>query len=153
MKTIEFFPYKLRIGNLEVSNYYEDRYGKKIPHQIHLNAGYTHFEILKWDNNHYYGKLEEYIKDGWEQDGGFLRKNGVNIDINFFLKKETCYTIASFVNIETSPTLEFVGIRPCDLDEDETLTFMELVREGWDEIHLQTSDEEDFNDEQDDSPF
>ena len=40
-------PFKVRINNLEVSNYHlvDD---KKKPHQSHLSKNFDHFEILEW---------------------------------------------------------------------------------------------------------
>ena len=53
------------------------------------------YEIVKWQPNCYYGKQEEYLENGWESDGGFLRLNNTSIQESIFNLPETSYTIAT----------------------------------------------------------
>jgi len=134
---IKWKPFQVREGNISVTNYWTNKEGKKCPVQSHLDIPrYSFFEILKWEPNHYYGKLQEYINDGWEIgfSGDFLQKNHTSIQLSFFTHSpESCYMLAMWKNMdhdEKSPDLEFVGSRPFDLTPEEQLVFMKLAKEG-----------------------
>lgn len=130
---IKWMPYAERKGDISVTNFYMDN-GIPKPVQSHLNISpFSYFEILKWQPNHYYGKLDEYLANGYTNEGRFISNGGSNIDIKFFDKPESCYMLASWNNIdhdEMSPDLEFVGNRVFELSAEEKLIFMELAEKG-----------------------
>jgi hypothetical protein len=139
---IKWKPFQVREGNISVTNYWTDKEGKKCPVQSHLDIPrYSFFEILKWEPNQYYGKLQEYLDNGWEVSfgGDFLQKNHTSISLSFFTHSpESCYMLASWTNMdhdEKSPDLKFVGSRPMDLSTEEHLVFMKLAKEG--QTHIQ----------------
>ncbi len=134
---IKWEPFQIREGNICVSNHYINRDGEKIPMQSHLDIPrFSFFEIAKYQPNHYFGKLQEYLDDVWSiSDGGtFLKKEQINIQLSFFTSiPETCYMLASWKNIdhdERVPDLQFVGSRPLELDAEEQILFMKLAKEG-----------------------
>jgi hypothetical protein len=138
---LKWKPFQIREGSISVTNYWTDKEGKKKPVQSHLNIPrYSFFEILKWEPNEYYGKLQEYLNDGWEISfgGEFLQKSHRSIQLSFFTRSsESCYMLASWTNIdhdEKSPDLKFVGSRPMDLTEEEQIIFMKLAKAGQDHI-------------------
>lgn len=140
-KKIKWKPFQLREGNISVTNYWTNKEGKKSPVQSHLNhPKYSFFEILKWEPNPYYGKLQEYLDNGWEESfgGDFLQKNRTSITISFFTNSpKHCYMLASWTNMdhdEKSPDLKFVGSRPMDLSTEEQVVFMKLAKEGQEHI-------------------
>ncbi len=138
---LKWKPFQLREGSISITNYWINDEGKKCPVQSHLNIPkYSFFEILKWEPNKYYGKLKEYLDDGWEISfsGEFLQKSRTSISLSFFSRSpETCYMLASWTNMdhdEKSPDLKFVGSRPMDLTEEEQMIFMKLAKAGQDHI-------------------
>ncbi len=50
--------------------------------------------VVKYHPNAYYGLLEQYIQDGWEDKGNCLYHNRCHLDKKYFLDKETHYVIA-----------------------------------------------------------
>jgi hypothetical protein len=50
--------------------------------------------IVQYYPNRYYGELENYLKDGWEDKGTFLQKQGINLDKDHFVNKENYVVIA-----------------------------------------------------------
>lgn len=139
---IKWKPFQVREGNISVTNYWTDKDGKKCPVQSHLDIPrFSFFEILKWEPNAYYGKLQEYLNDGWEISfgGEFLQKNRTSISLSFFTHSpESCYMLACWRNMdhdEKSPDLEFVGSRPMDLSPEEQVVFMKLAKEG--QVHIE----------------
>ena len=140
---IKWMPYGERKGDISVTNFYMDN-GVPKPVQSHLKISpFSYFEILKWQPNHYYGKLDEYLEEGYTIESGFVSNGGVNIDIKFFDKPETCYMLASWNNIdhdEMSPDLEFVGNRVFELTAEEKLVFMELAERGQNYIQKTLND-------------
>ena len=138
--SIKWLPYMERKGAISVTNFYMDN-GVPKPVQGHLKIPpFSFFEILYWEKNHYYGKLEEYLANGYEIKGNFVSRDASNIDINFFNKPETCYMLARWNNIdhdEMTPDLEFVGNRVFELTEEEKIIFMELAERG--QIYIQKS--------------
>ncbi len=140
-KKIKWKPFQVREGNISVTNYWIDKEGKKCPVQSHLDIPrYSFFEILKWEPIPYYGKLQEYLNDGWEISfgGEFLQKNRTSIELSYFTHSpESCFMLASWKNMdhdELSPDLVFVGSRPLELTPEEQLVFMKLAKEGQDHI-------------------
>ena len=78
------------------------------------------YEIVKWENNSYYNKKQEYIDKGYIEEDGFLKKDGSNIQESIFHKKETCYVIA-WLEKDSESQLKFtsVGVRPIELKKSE----------------------------------
>jgi hypothetical protein len=56
------------------------------------------YEIVKWQRNLYYGKLQEYIDSGYNLVDGFVSNTNHHIQASIFDSPETCYTIAAFRN-------------------------------------------------------
>ena len=138
---IKWKPFQVREGNISVTNYWTDKEGKKCPVQSHLDIPrYSFFEILKWEPNGYYGKLQEYLDNGWEVSfgGEFLQTDRTSISLSLFTHSpESCYMLASWTNMdhdEKSPDLKFVGSRPMDLSPEERAVFMKLAKEGQEHI-------------------
>jgi hypothetical protein len=134
---IKWKPFQHREGQISVTNYYTNKEGKKCPMQSHLDIPrFSFFEIIKWEDNPYYGKLQEYLNDGWEISfgGDFLQKNYTSLQLTHFTHNtETCYMLASWSNMdhdEKSPGLEFTGNRPMALTAEEQVIFMKMATEG-----------------------
>jgi len=151
---LKWKPFQLREGSISITNYWTDKEGKKCPVQSHLDIPrYSFFEILKWEPNEYYGKLQEYLDAGWEISfgGGFLQKNHTSISLSFFTQSpETCFMLASWTNMdhdEKSPDLKFVGSRPMDLIVEEQMIFMKLAKAGQEHIEkcLNKFNEEEYD--------
>jgi hypothetical protein len=140
-KKYKFTPFKLRIGDLEVTNYFLGENNKKISAQNHLDIPkYSFFEIIKYHPNLYYGKEENYELNNWGDAYKSKESFSFNISKSCFKKSETPYMIASWNNInhdELSPDLEFVGSRVFDLSEEEMLIFMRIAKQGQLEIERQ----------------
>jgi hypothetical protein len=130
---IRFSPYEISEGNIEVRNFYVDDKGKKKSVQSHLKLpSFSFFEILYREHNHYYGKMEEYMAEGYEISfgGGFLQRGGHSIDIGFFHKPYSYYMLAHWEKLnhdECIPDLVFTGSRPFNLTIEEQATFMKLA--------------------------
>lgn len=95
----------------------------KAPEDAHL-----HVHIVKYNVNEKYGKLEEYLKDGWEDQGRCICKPQMSIDKNCFLDKEYLYTVA-YLNYEEDnyfTRLESVGERLLELSKEERNDFWEV---------------------------
>ena len=151
---LKWKPFQLREGSISVTNYFIDKDGKKCPMQSHLDIPkYSFFEIVKWEPNQYYGKLQEYLDNGWTISfgGDFLQRNNTSISLSFFTgSPESCFMLASWENMdhdEKSPDLKFVGSRPMDLNEEEQSIFMKLAKSGQEHIEkcLNEFNEEDHD--------
>jgi hypothetical protein len=109
---------KIRINNIECREYSATKVDKLF------------YEIVKWDDNGYYGKEEEYLANGYEDnfDSGFLTKNGHSIQKTFFTTKECCYTVATLeLNYgEPDVNLKSVGSRLLDLKGSEIKDFFKV---------------------------
>lgn len=135
---LQFLPWKCRDGDLEVSNFYLDKDGIPKSSQSHKETPhFSDFSIYKYETNHYYGKLEEYLKDGWVQNWlgtGYVVKDNVSIATSFFTyPRETRYMVARWVNInhdERTPDLQLVGSRLFELKEFDQLIFLQLAKTG-----------------------
>jgi hypothetical protein len=152
---LKWKPFQIREENISVTNYWTDENGKKCPMQSHLDIPrYSFFEIVKWEPNQYYGKLQEYLDNGWTISfgGEFLQKDHTSISLSFFTKSpEHCFMLASWENMdhdEKTPDLKFVGSRPMDLTEYEWIIFMRLANAGQTEIQRQLNK---FNEEDHDN--
>jgi hypothetical protein len=86
--------------------------------------------IVKFQPCNYYGRLEEYLNDGWEDHNIWLAKKNQTISKNFFNLKETTLVIADieydYKNGDT--TLTSVGERLLNLTEEEYLNFFEVYK-------------------------
>jgi len=112
---------KIRINN----------FGAKSPTYIGkppVNAHHI-LDIVKYYPCRYYGKLEEYLNDGWEDCGnGVIRKDNCTIGKSCFTLEEVCNSIAQ---IEWNPKedcteLSTIGERLLDLSKEDRDTFFEV---------------------------
>ena len=86
--------------------------------------------IVKYHPNKYYGMLEQYLKDGWEDRGTYIKCKCGSIDKNCFEGKETNYVIA-FVKYDEgsqSTHLTSVADRLLYIEEDEKKDFFEVYK-------------------------
>ena len=150
-KKIKFLPFKERVGDLAVTNFYINDKGVPKPLQDHLKYNpFSFFEILKYEKNDYYGREQEYLDNGYiESFGGdyLVSLTGSSIQRTFFKKEESAFMIAHWDKMdhdEKIPDLVFCGRRPLDLTPEEQITFMELVKYGQDYIQSILND---FNEE------
>ena len=106
---------KIRINNIEIREYTSTKKDKPF------------YEIIKWYPNIYFGKEEEYIKDGYVDNGDSLKKEkpqmGHSISKNAFTLPESCYVIA-FIEKGSDWQLRSVGER-----------LLELTPEEWNDFH------------------
>lgn len=116
---IKFKKYSNRIDNLEIRN------------------TYSSFELVKYYNNHYYNKYDEYLKNGYELSfgGEFLTNPDThhNIDINYFNLKEYCFVIGFFnLNIEEPEALwiDISAERLTDLNDNELINLRKLIKKS-----------------------
>lgn len=97
----------IRIGNME---YIHDPRFKK-------NFSYEH-SILQWHPNSYFGKLDDYLKDGYVEKDGFVSKDNIHIDRRMFDCPEMNCVVA---HLEFNGSNEYdvvsVGRRVIDLDK------------------------------------
>ena len=133
---INWKPFKKRVNNVGVRNFWIDDEGIPQPLQSHLTDTFNYFEIVKYYPNSYYGKESEYEFD---EDRNLYKGKYFNTFINksCFKNPESCFTLASWVDIdhdEKTPDLKFVGKRPLELDEDELKDFLICAKEGQDFI-------------------
>jgi hypothetical protein len=86
--------------------------------------------IVKYHHNHYYGMLEQYLKDGWEDNGDHISHKNAHIGKICFLGKETNYVIAylRYDSKEQCTNLESVGDRLLYIEEDEKKDFFEVYK-------------------------
>lgn len=84
--------------------------------------------IVQYFPNPKYGKLQEYIDDGWKDDGDYVRKDMCSIHKNCFEGKENNIVIADLVysTKEEDTFLETVGERVLDLSLEDRETFFEV---------------------------
>ena len=94
------------------------------------------YEIVKWQPNLYYGKREEYIAEGWQSDGGFLRRNNTSIQESIFNSPEQCYTVATlqYDADEMCCDMNTVGPRLLQLDKMDRKDFFAVYEYAEDRI-------------------
>jgi hypothetical protein len=150
---IKWIPFKKRLGNIMLTNFFLDKDGIPKSAQMHLKIPpFSFFEIVKCQPNQYYGKLDEYLKNGWAEDlnGNLIRKDNIGIQKDCFLNEETNFMLARWNGIdhdELTPDLEFVGNRPFELTDEEQKHFWELAKIGQKHIEYVLAENEiDFND-------
>ncbi len=94
------------------------------------------YEIIKWQPNCYYGKKQEYLDNGYVENGGFLCYNNLSIQATFFDKPETCYTIATlqYDADEYCCEMRTVGPRLLELSKPERNDFFAVYEYAEDRI-------------------
>ena len=103
----------IRINDIEFRNNYEGTKG----------------EFICWSPNLHYGKLEEYLENGWVDNGDMITQTEpfrYSISKSMFMLKETCYVIAwlKYDNKDNVCDLETVGDRLLRLEN--VSDFMEV---------------------------
>ena len=90
--------------------------------------------IVKYHPNRYYGELMNYLNNGWEDCGDFVRdkdhKGSVSIDKKCFEGKETNYVIAflKYDKKEGVAELTSVGDRLLYIEEEDKKDFWEVYK-------------------------
>jgi hypothetical protein len=86
--------------------------------------------IVKYHPNRYYGELENYLKDGWEDRGSDIYCNNISINKKCFKYNESNYTIAylRYDSKEDCTRLESVGDRLLYIEEEERKDFFEVYK-------------------------
>ena len=109
---------KVRINNIEFRN------------NCNTNPSIDKGEFLVWEPCSYYGKYDEYIKDGWVEKDGFVSKDRCNISKEFFNKEETCYVIAwlNYDKKDECCDLESVGPKLLHLRDEDKKDFFEVYK-------------------------
>jgi hypothetical protein len=131
-ENIRFLPFKKRIGNIAVTNFYMDSDGVPKPFQsLTGTVPFSFFEIVKYEPNPYYGRESEfqYIPE----KESYMKNEYVYIHASCFVNPESSYMLAHWENIdhdELTPDLKFVGGRPFHLDKEERKVFFELAQIG-----------------------
>jgi len=147
-KKYKFKPFKKRIGDIAVINYYE-KDGKKKSVQGHLALPkFSFFEIVKFQENPFFQKESEYELSS---DPDYYRnKSGFGlINKSCFKNPESMFMLASWDNInhdELTPDLKFVGGRIFELNDEEKKIFLELAEIGQNEISRQLQKNKEKND-------
>lgn len=90
--------------------------------------------IVKYHPNRYYGELENYLNNGWEDCGDFIRdkdhKGSVSLSKKWFESKETNYVIA-FLKYEKEgevTQLTSIGDRLLYIEEEDKKDFWEVYK-------------------------
>lgn len=99
----------IRIGNIE---YRHDPDFKK-------NFAYEH-SILKWYKNEFFGKLDEYLENGYVEKDGFLVKGIVQVDKGMFRSPEMICVIAHLEFNRSGDGYDIVSVGRRILELDET---------------------------------
>lgn len=89
------------------------------------------YEIINWFPNPYYGKEDDYIKDGyeWNDDKTCLIKDCYHIHESNFKNEESCCVIAWIkLSDDGTVTLESVDDRILNLEPEELKDFIEVYR-------------------------
>jgi len=107
---------------------------------------YRTLSIVQYYPCQYYGKLEEYLADGWQyvDDGTRLRKDNCTISKSFFDKEELLMGIA---DLEYDPSedctdLKTVGERVLNLSKKDRDDFFEVYELAARKLREACSDEE-----------
>jgi hypothetical protein len=84
--------------------------------------------IVKFFLNPKYGKLQEHLDDGWEDEGYYVRKGMCSMYKNCFEGKENNIVIAdlTYSTKEEDTFLETVGERVLQLSLEDRETFFEV---------------------------
>lgn len=113
---------KIRINNIGARPpVYIDKSPKDAHHTL---------SIVKYYPNQYYGKLEEYLADGWDysEDNICLRKDNCSISASMFNLEESCMSIAyiTYDPNERCTDLQTVGERILYLSKKDREDFFEV---------------------------
>lgn len=90
--------------------------------------------IVKYHPNRYYGELENYINNGWEDCGDYVKdkdyKGTLSISKECFKNKETSYVIAflKYSKEEGVAKLTSVGDRLLYIEEEDKKDFWEVYK-------------------------
>jgi Golgi nucleoside diphosphatase len=90
--------------------------------------------IVKYHPNRYYGELENYINNGWEDCGDFVKdkdyKGTISIDKKCFEGKETSYVVAflKYDKKEGVTELTSVGDRLLYIEAEDKKDFWEVYK-------------------------
>jgi hypothetical protein len=108
---------KVKVGNIECRKYTATK-------TISI-----YYEIVKWDDNPHYNKMQDYLDDGYEESfcGDFLLKDSRSIQKTSFNLPKYCFTIASLYKGEEW-YLQSVGSRICELNSQELEDFLEVYK-------------------------
>lgn len=113
---------KIRINNI----------GARKPAYIGQPPADAHrrLSIVQYYPCQYYGKLEEYLADGWEcvDDGTRIRKDNCTISKSFFDTEELLMSIADlkYDSSEDCTDLKTVGERVLNLSKENREDFFEV---------------------------
>jgi hypothetical protein len=131
-ENMRFMPFKKRIGNLAVVNFYMGENDIPKPLQSYTDrVPFSFFEIVQYEPNPYFGKESEYVYD--EKNNRYKRGENFLIHPSCFKLKESSFMLAMWENIdhdELTPDLKFVGGRPFHLNKEERKIFFELAQIG-----------------------
>ena len=107
---------------------------------------YRRLSIVQYYPCQYYGKLEEYLADGWEyvDEGTRLRKDNCTISKSFFDKEELLMGIADleYDSSEDCTNLETVGERVLNLSKKDRDDFFEVYELAARKLREACSDED-----------
>jgi hypothetical protein len=94
------------------------------------------YEIVKWQRNLYYGKLQEYLESGYNLVDGFVSNTNHRIQASIFDSPESCYTVATlhYDSDEGCCDMKTVGPRLLDLDKTERNDFFAVYEYAEDRI-------------------
>ena len=126
-----------------------DNIGTKKPAYIGKPPADAHrrLDIVRYYPCEYYGKLDEYIADGWEtvEEGTHLKKDRCTISKSFFDREELCYTIAYIIYDprEVCTDLKSVGERLLSLSKKDRADFFEVYEIAAAKLREACSEEED----------
>ena len=86
-------------------------------------------DLMMWYPNKYYGKKDEYVKDGWTESDGMLSKESCHIDLKMFDDEYHCLSIGKLVNI-TQDEFNIIsyGTRILDLNETDTKDLKRVLK-------------------------
>ena len=107
---------------------------------------YRRLSIVLYYPCQYYGKLEEYLADGWEyvDEGTRLRKDNCTMSKSFFDKEELLMGIADieYDSNEDCTNLETVGERVLNLSKKDREDFFEVYELAARKLREACSDED-----------
>lgn len=105
-----------------------------------IKSKHYDYEMVKWYENPYYGKEQEYIDNGYEKveyPGGWgLRSDHTTVNESCFKNPESCYVVAFLIINKGEPDVDMqtVGSRLLELSSEERQTFFEVYKLANDKI-------------------
>ena len=95
-----------------------------------LSKGSDYGSFVKYYKNDKYNKLNEFLKDGWEDKGSSIKNDNLSIDKNCFTSEEFHCTIANleYISSECCTELRTIGSRVLDLSLNDREDFFEVYR-------------------------